>query len=170
VDIQVIRSKRRTLALEITRDGRLLVRAPIRASQKAIEQFVAAHRGWIAKHLAIVEERKMRHPEPTPEEETALRRAAAAYLPRRTAELSALMGASYTNVKINFARTRFGSCNAKNGINFSARLMRYSPRAIDYVIIHELAHTWEHNHSPRFWQIVARFMPDYKEVEKELKS
>ena len=66
MDIQVIRSKRRTLALEITRDGRLLVRAPMRAPQKAIEQFVAAHRGWIAKHLAIAEERKMRHPEPTP--------------------------------------------------------------------------------------------------------
>ena len=168
MEIQVIRSKRRTLALEITREGAPVVRAPMQAKAEVIERFVAEHRDWIAEHLAIVEERNRRHPEPTPEEAMALKRAAREYLPRRAAELASCMGVTYTSVKINFAKTRFGSCNGKNGLNFSARLMRYSKRAIDYVIIHELAHTREHNHSSRFWAIVEAYMPDYKEAEKEL--
>lgn len=168
--LRVLRSRRRTLALEVTREGEALVRAPLRASEEEIRRFVDAHAAWLEKRLAIVEERRLRHPEPTPEEERALRAAARNYLPRRVEELASYMGVRYTGLRINFAKTRFGSCNGKNGLNFSARLMQYSPRAIDYVIIHELAHTLEHNHSPRFWQIVARYMPEYREAERELKT
>ncbi|MBQ9121408.1 MAG: M48 family metallopeptidase [Clostridia bacterium] len=170
MELSVLYSKRKTLALEVTREGRVLVRAPQGTSAAEIEPFVNAHRAWLEKHLTIVEERRRRHPEPTREEELRLRREARAYVPHRVEELARQMGVSYTGVRINFAKGRFGSCSGKNSLNFSARIMQYSPHAIDYVIVHELAHTVEHNHSSRFWRIVEQYMPDYREAEKELKG
>ena len=66
-------------------------------------------------------------------------------------------------VKINSAKTRFGSCSAKNSLNFSCRVMIYPPEIIDYVIVHELAHIKHHNHSRAFYALIAEFSPDYKE-------
>lgn len=80
------------------------------------------------------------------------------------------MQASPTGVKINGARTRWGSCSGKNSLNFSWKLIMAPERAIDYVVIHELAHTFEHNHSAAFWKIVAAFMPDYKTQQLILKD
>ena len=167
---RIVRSKRKTVALEISRTGEVLVRAPHRMDVARIEAFVTQHEAWIKEKSALVEERLRRHPQPTAEEEKALRRRAKEYLPPRVAAWAERMGVTYSGIKINFAATRFGSCNGTNGLNFSARVMQYSPRAIDYVIVHELAHTKEHNHSPRFWAMVARYMPDYREAEKELKG
>ena len=80
------------------------------------------------------------------------------------------MHARPTNVKINSARTRWGSCSGTNSLNFSWKLIMAPERAIDYVVIHELAHTFEHNHSAAFWNIVAAFMPDYKMQQSILKE
>lgn len=170
MEVKIIRSKRKTVSLAVTRAGEAVVRAPMRMPEESIRRFVDQHREWLETHLAIAEERNLRHPTPTPEEETALRRRAKEVIPPRVAELARHMGVTYTGVKINFAKTRFGSCSGKNSLNFSARLMQYSPRAVDYVIIHELAHTLEHNHSARFWQIVAQYMPDYRQAQQELKT
>ena len=79
------------------------------------------------------------------------------------------MGTSYNRVTVTSARTRFGSCSAKGNISYSYRLMLYPEPAIDYVVVHELAHTLEMNHSPRFWAVVEKYMPDYKERKKLLK-
>lgn len=167
---RIVRSKRKTVALEVSRTGEVLVRAPHRMDVARIETFVTQHEAWIKEKSALVEERLRRHPLPTAEEEKILRHNAKEYLPPRVAVWAERMGVDYAGIKINFAATRFGSCNRKNGLNFSARIMQYSPHAIDYVIVHELAHIREHNHSPRFWAIVARYMPDYREAEKELKG
>ena len=80
------------------------------------------------------------------------------------------MHARPTNVKINNARTRWGSCSGKNSLNFSWKLIMAPEKAIDYVVIHELAHTFEHNHSAAFWSIVAAFIPDYKMQQSVLKE
>ena len=71
------------------------------------------------------------------------------------------MGVSPAGVRITGAKTRFGSCSAKNALCFSWRLMRFPDAAVDYVIVHELAHIRHHDHSPAFWAEVARYMPDY---------
>ena len=76
----------------------------------------------------------------------------------------------YEKIKITSARTRWGSCSSKNTLNFSWRLMLTSPEVIDYVIIHELAHTVHHNHSKCFWNLVAKLMPDYKTRRKQLRQ
>ena len=80
------------------------------------------------------------------------------------------MGLKYGRITITGAKTRFGSCSAKGNISFSFRLMKYPEAAIDYVVVHELAHLLELNHSQKFWNIVATVFPDYKERRKLLKK
>lgn len=100
----------------------------------------------------------------------AVRAAAKGYLPGRVAELTARWGFSYAGVSITGARARWGSCSGKNRLSFSYRLAYAEPAAADYIILHELAHTREHNHSPRFWALVAERMPDYRQRQTELRE
>ena len=96
------------------------------------------------------------------------RRAAQEYLPQRVKYFSRIMGVSPSQVKISGAEKRWGSCSGRKTINFAWRLAAASPELMDYVVVHELAHLSEMNHSPRFWAIVAAVLPDYREREKRL--
>lgn len=89
-------------------------------------------------------------------------------LTKKIAYYSELMNASVSAVKINGAKRRWGSCSGRNSINFSWKLITAPEDAVDYVVVHELAHTFEHNHSDRFWAIVRRFMPDFEVRKKQL--
>lgn len=158
---ELIRSGRRTLALEV-RGGRVIVRAPCRTSQATIDRFVAAHTDWIAHALAKQETRAAAHPEPTDAERDAYIRQAKAYLPQRVEFYARQMGLYPTQVRITGARTRFGSCSSQGHICFSWRLMQYPPEAIDYVVVHELAHLRYMNHGAEFYALIARCLPDWK--------
>lgn len=163
IEYTLIRSSRRTLALEITRDLQVIVRAPLRCSRREIDRFVDSRRDWIADKLALQRRRADARAalEPTPEQEVILRRRAAELIPQRVAYYAPLMGVTPTGIKITSARTRFGSCSGKNSLCFSWRLMLYPPAAVDYVVVHELAHIRHHNHSREFWNFVESVMPDY---------
>ncbi len=167
---EIVRSRRRTVALEVTREGRVLVRAPLRMPQGEIERFVASHAAWLEKAQAKVAARQGAHPPLTEQETAALRQRAKEVLPGKVAHYAAIMGVTPTSVKITSARTRFGSCSGKNGICFSLYLMQYPEEAIDYVVVHELAHIRHHDHSPAFYAEVAKVLPDYKERMKLLKT
>ena len=104
------------------------------------------------------------------EDRAALIAQAKEYLPQRTAHWSTVMGLVPAGIKITSARTRFGSCSGKNSICFSWRLMLYPPEAIDYVIVHELAHIRHHDHSPAFYALIAQYLPDWKARMKLLKE
>ena len=169
-DYQLIRSNRRTIALQITRDARVVVRAPLYASEADIRRFVESQRAWIESHLARQRAHSAACPAPTPEEESALRIRAKAVLPGKVAHWAAVMGVQPTGVKITAARTRFGSCSAKDSLCFSLRLMRYPDECVDYVVVHELAHIRHKNHSRAFYQEVARYLPDYAAREAKLRG
>ena len=156
------RSDRRTLALELDREGKLIVRAPRRIPEAVIRRFVAEHETWIRAAEARYAERAAAHPEPTAAEQAELRRKARAILPGKVAHYAALMGVEPTRVTITSARTRFGSCSGKNALSFSWRLMTYPEEAIDYVVVHELAHIRHHDHSRAFYDFIASVMPDHK--------
>ena len=74
------------------------------------------------------------------------------------------------NIRLKYNQSNWGSCSIKGNVNLSTRLLFAPQDVIDYVIIHELAHFREMNHSPRYWKIVADAMPDYKDKEKWLKK
>ena len=156
------RSGRKTLSVEVGREGQVIVRAPLRLSQKRIEQFVAAHADWIARAQQRQQARLAAHPEPDEARQAALIRRARTELPPKVARYAREMGVQPAAVTITAARTRFGSCSAKNRICFSWRLMEYPEAAVDYVVVHELAHIVHKNHGPQFWALVERYLPDWR--------
>ena len=157
---EIIRSNRKTLGLQV-KEGRVIVRAPRIVTLKQIERFVSEHEAWIERALTRQAAKQAAHPEPT---------AAERILPRRTAFWSARMGLSPTQIRITSARRRFGSCSSEGHICYSWRLMQYPPEAIDYVIVHELAHLKHMNHSPAFYALVAKYLPDHKARRALLKK
>ena len=170
MDFRLVRSRRKTLAIEVTREGAVVVRAPLRCPQKTIDSFVAGRRDWIEAALQRQSQRLAAHPPLTESELESLRQQAKAYLPGRVALWSQRMGLAPAAVKITSARTRFGSCSSKNSLCFSLYLMQYPPEAIDAVVVHELCHMRHRDHSPAFYAEVERWLPDYREREKLLRQ
>ena len=124
-DYTLVRSRRRTLSMELKRDGTVVVHAPLRLGVEKIDAFVAAHEAWLARARTRQAERLAAHPEPTEAEREALLARARSELPQRVAHWSRVTGLVPTGVKITGAKTRFGSCNSKNSLCFSWRLMQY---------------------------------------------
>lgn len=158
---EIIRSDRKTLGLQV-KVGRIFVRAPRRVTLQQIERFVREHEDWIQNALNRQAAKQAAHPEPTAAERAELIRRAKEILPQRTAYWSQRMGLYPTQIRITSARRRFGSCSSEGHICYSWRLMQYPPEAIDYVVVHELAHLKHMNHSPAFHALVAKYLPDHK--------
>ena len=171
MDYELKRSRRRTAALEITRDCRVLVRAPLRMPRQEIDAFVAAHRSWLEAHLAAQRARlAAAPPPPTPSEIQALKERARAVLPEKVAHYSRLMGLTPAAVKITAARTRYGSCSGKNSLCFSCFLMNAPEEAIDLVVVHELCHIRHKNHGPAFYALLESVLPDHRRRKQLLKN
>ena len=168
MEFEIIRSKRRTMCLQVKRDGSVLVRAPLHTSEKVINDFVFSHAEWIKKKQELVKNAHI--PEDFDKNEVKILKEQAKNIIEPILEkYSILMGVSYKKVSINSAKTRFGSCSSKKTLNFSYRLALYPYEVIEYVCVHELAHLTEMNHSKKFWKIVEKYLPDYKERKKLLK-
>ncbi len=165
---ELIRSKRKTICLTV-KNGQVIVKAPLYTPKTKIDSFVESHSLWIQKRLSEKTETPLNR-EISKQEEKQLREWAGVYLKERLDYYSKLMSLDYSGYKITCAKHRYGSCSPKNSICFSYRLMLYPKEAIDYVVVHELAHIKEKNHGKSFYALVERYMPDYKLREKILKS
>ena len=169
IDYTLVLSARRTLALEITDNLEVLVRAPMKLGKDKIDDFVVSHYDWIEKHMEKARIRQEKYPEPDDAEIRELIIKAKQYLPVRTVHFAELMGLKPRHVKITSAQKRLGSCSGKNGICFSWRLMRYPEAAIDYVIVHELAHIEHKNHGKLFYNRIEEILPDFRERRAALR-
>lgn len=168
-DYELIRSRRRTLALEITEDCRIVVRAPRTLPRSRIDAYVESHAAWIDQHLEIQRRRAdARPPAPTEAELVMLKSRAMEVLPPKIAYWSEIMGVVPTGFRVTAARRRYGSCSGKNSLCFSCFLMNCPDAAIDLVVVHELCHILEKNHGPGFYAMLSRYLPDYKERKKLL--
>lgn len=170
MEYKLIRSTRKTLAIEITQEAELLVRAPMKLSVSEIERFLASRHDWIQKHTEIQKLRVQKRPVPTTDEIPILIARAHEILPQKVTAYGAIMGVCPTGIRITGAKKRFGSCSGKNSLCFSYLLVAYPEEAIDYVVVHELAHILHHDHSRAFWQTVESYLPDYKKRQKILKG
>ena len=167
---ELIRSRRKTLALEITKDCRVLVRAPMRLSRERIDAFVESHKDWIIRHLEKQRAKAAATPpDPTAADIIALKKAAWEILPDKVAYWSQKMGVAPSGLKVTTARKRYGSCNGKNSLCFSCFLMNSPDEAIDLVVVHELCHIKVRNHGPAFYALLGQYLPDYQERKKLLK-
>lgn len=167
MEYEIIRSHRKTVAIQITNDGRVLVRCPMRAKASDLQRLVESRKDWIAAHLAALT------PIPplfTQTELETLTQQAKAWIPERTAFWAKQMGLSYGRVTIRHQRSCWGSCSGKGNLNFNCLLMLFPREVADYVIIHELCHRVNLNHSKEFWALVAKFDPDYATHRSWLKD
>lgn len=162
----VIRSKRRTAAIQVSQWGDVTVRVPLKLSQKEIEGILISKREWIEAHIAAMPPKK----EFSGEDIEEMRVKATQVIPQKVEYYGNLMDLKPAGIKITSAKTRFGSCSSKKRLCFSLYLMDKPEAAVDYVVVHELAHLKELNHSKRFYSMIEKYMPDYRERIKLLKS
>ncbi|MBR1651639.1 MAG: M48 family metallopeptidase [Lachnospiraceae bacterium] len=177
IEYKLIRSSRRTIGLEIRPGAELIVRAPHRASLREIERIILEKEDWIRKHQVLAakkageREEMLSTLEPfTFEEIQELADRMQAEFPPKVREYADKIGVRYGRITIRIQKTRWGSCSSKGNLNFNCLLMLSPKEVQDYIIVHELCHRIEMNHSARFWQLVENYMPDYKKCEKWLKT
>ncbi len=170
--VEIVRSDRTTVALEITKDLTVRIRAPKRTPEAELYAIAEKHAQWIEKHMEIQKRRVQARTayDLTEEDSEALKALARQMIPPKVEYYAKIMGVKPKSVKITSAHTRFGSCSSQNALCFSYILMRYPEEAIDYVVVHELAHIKHHNHSRSFYALVGKYMPDYKRREKMLRE
>ena len=156
------------MGIEITDNCEIIVRAPKKISDREIAEFVNKYRGWIDEKLSEAR-RRAEKKRKISENEEELRQAAHEIIPPLVETYSKIMELRPSSVRITSAEKRFGSCSGKNSLCFSWRLMAYPTEAVEYVVVHELAHIKHHNHSSAFYSLIEKYMPDYKERQKLLK-
>lgn len=168
MEIKIVKSNRKTMSLTVDDELNAVIRAPYFVTDREIEKFVTSHQKWL-EEAVIKKQTQLEKYNLAPDEIAKLKVKAVEYIKPRVEYYAALMNVKPTGLKITTAKKRFGSCSSKNSLCFSCILMLYPPDAIDYVIVHELAHIRHHNHSKSFYAFVAEYMPDYKERERLLK-
>lgn len=169
MDYTIIRSNRKTVAIQITADGQILLRCPNRMTQQEVLRFAESKRDWIEKHLATLSAQ----PSLPPFTEAELHALAVQIKPRiaeRTAYFAALLEVTYGRITVRCQRSRWGSCSSEGNLNFNCLLALVPEDVLDYVVVHELCHLLEMNHSPAFWSNVERLLPDYKKQRQWLKD
>ena len=172
IPYQLIRSRRRTLGLELRPEG-LIVRAPLRAANRQIESFVEQHRQWILQHQEKLERQKRQAaalPTLTESELKTLAERARRYIPERVRYYAPKVGVVYGSITIRCQKSRWGSCSSKGNLSFNCLLMLAPPEVIDSVVVHELCHRKEMNHSPTFYAHVLRVFPEYRTWRRWLKE
>lgn len=168
--IKIVRSKRRTLSLEVNEDCSVVLRAPLWCSDKVIEGFIDDKKDWLETALQRQKKRNENKVVLDNEKISELKKRAKEVIPQRVEYYSKIMNVQPNGIKITSAQKRFGSCSSKNSLCFSYMLMLYPEEAIDYVVVHELAHIRFHNHGKAFYSFIKEILPDYNDRERLLKE
>ena len=169
MEYTLIRSARRSLAVQIKPNGTVTVRANYKTSLKSIDNFLSAKSAWIKKHLDEINDKPIL-PKFTEKEIKGFISSAKTVIPPRIAYFAQIIGVKYGKITIRRARTLWGSCTASGNLNFNCLLVCMPQSVADYIIIHELCHRKQMNHSQRFWATVSAYCPEYKTSKKWLKA
>lgn len=169
---RLIRSGRRSICMMV-HEGKLIVRAPIKMSIGEIESFIVKHKKWIEKHLTRAQEHRLMTdatPKLKPEEKRELLSFAKREIPLRVAHYAPLVGVTYGKITIRLQRSLWGSCSSKGNLSFNGLLMLAPSEVLDSIVVHELCHRKQMNHSKRFYDEVLRVFPNYFACKKWLKE
>lgn len=172
-DSELIRSKRKTLALQINDEGRLIIRAPLRYPENEIRSFVAKHKSWIEANTEKIKRNSdsLSRLEPfSAQDITNMAQQAAEIIPERVKVYAEKLGVTYGRITIRCQKTKWGSCTSKGNLNFNCLLMQAPTEVLDSIIVHELCHRIHMNHSDRFYREVYRIFPEYDKCSKWLKE
>lgn len=170
IPVTVLFSARKTLGLEVKADGTAIARMPGKVGRETALQFIEKHKTWIIAKWMQAEERRLHEEsrelkdyEKDPDKKAVYREMARRKITERTEYFARQMGISWKRIFIKETKTRWGSCSQAGNLNFNWKLVLMPPEILDYVVVHELAHRKEMNHSPLFWKEVAAVLPDYRE-------
>lgn len=173
IEYELRRSARKTLSLEIREDGSLLVRAPKNCEKGRIDAFIREKEDWIREKSEAQKRRERKAEEAaklTEAQRQLYREKSREVFEQKAAYYARIMDVSYERIAIRDQKTRWGSCSAKKNLNFNWRLILAPAGVLDYVVVHELAHLREMNHSSRFWQVVEETMPEYRKYRSWLRE
>ena len=172
IRVQVIRSGRKSLGLEVRPDGTVLARIPARLSDWELKAFIEKQQDWILKKVDQVKKRADARTKIKVPSVDALSDAEIQKIKDKIADrvkyYCAVMQVTVGRITIRNQKTRWGSCSSKGNLNFNCLLMLMPDKVLDYVVVHELCHLKQMNHSKKFWKEVERYMPDYKNYKKWL--
>lgn len=173
MEVKIIRSNRKTVSIQVNQDLSITVRAPQRVTQKEIKRILEKNDSWIQKHIEMLREKQAEAEDVkklTAEEIKTLAEQALKLIPQRVEYFARQVGVTYGRITIRNQKTRWGSCSSKGNLNFNCLLMLAPKEILDYVVVHELCHRKEMNHSKAFWDEVAKILPDYKKQVQWLKN
>lgn len=170
--VTIERSSRKTLSLQVKKDGSVVVKAPLRMPEREIQRFIQEKSQWLHKTVAKVTaaNEAAENNRLTDEEICNLAAQAKKILPEKTRVYAQRMGVTYGKITIRNQATRWGSCSSAGNLNYNCLLMLAPEEIQDYVVVHELAHRKQMNHSQAFWEEVSSVLPDYKTQLKWLKD
>lgn len=175
MDVTIIKSNRKTVAIQVNADLTVTVRTPRSATRRDVDRILKKNEPWIRKHIEQMKEKKAQYESMeinylTNEEIKELADKARQYIPERVEYYARLVGVTYGRITIRNQKTKWGSCSGKGNLNFNCLLMLMPSEVIDYVVVHELCHRKEMNHSKAFWREVEQILPNYKESVRWLKK
>lgn len=171
--VEIIHSKRRTLSLEVKSDGRIIARAPMHMRGGDIRLFINEKSGWLEKQLARIAQAQKNAEAAeklTEEQINELVKRANDYIPKRVSYYAEIIGVGYNKVNCKPLRSKWGSCSSKGNLSFNCLLMLTPDEVIDSIVVHELCHRLEMNHSGSFYANVLKTYPDYYKWNKWLKE
>ena len=174
IEVEIIRSKRRSMAIQIRTDGSVVVRVPMHASDRAIKRFVSAHARWIADNRGQMFERRKKladNPYDIPAWESlsaADKKIAKQKIMEHVDYYARRMEIDYGSISMRNQKSRWGSCSSKGNLNFNYRLAYLPEELLDYVVVHELTHRRHMDHSAAFWEEVETYYPAYKKCRQML--
>lgn len=174
IEVEIIRSKRRSMAIQIRTDGSVVARVPMHASDRAIKRFVSAHARWIADNRGQMFERRKKladNPYDIPAWDSLSatdKKIAKQKIMEHVDYYARRMEIDYGSISMRNQKSRWGSCSSKGNLNFNYRLAYLPEELLDYVVVHELAHRRHMDHSAAFWEEVETYYPAYKKCRQML--
>jgi predicted metal-dependent hydrolase len=150
--------------------GRVVLTVPKRASVQNAERFLTDHASWVVDQVKQLAGRETILPYTGRQEYRKRREEALSFVQRKVEHWNGMYGFEYGSVSVRDQKTRWGSCSGKGNLSFSWKLIMLPERMADYVIVHELCHLKEFNHSPRFWELVSQAIPDCRHIARELRK
>ena len=173
LNAEIIRSKRKTLAMQISDEGKLIVRVPLRCPNKEIVSFIEKNEKWITAHIEKVNKQneELDTLEPFSRQDIdEMARRALKVIPERVKLYSERIGVSYGRITIRNQKTKWGSCTASGNLNFNCLLMAAPAEVLDSVVVHEMCHRLHMDHSKAFYAEIYRVFPEYDKWNKWLKD
>lgn len=167
---EIVRSARRTMSMQIKEDGGLMLRIPYGMTTRNAMDFAEAHKDWLIRHYRRAVGNRQNRQTYSGEDIENYKKKLRPVLEHRVAYYAQVMDVGYNRITIRAQKTRWGSCSARGNLNFNWKLVLMPVEILDYVVVHELAHRIEMNHSDRFWAQVENILPDYRERRRRLKE